>query len=173
VVVTRSASTAQPLPAREHRDRSLAMAMAAIEDTLAHGDLGGAERALGVAFRVFGDAEPLQSALQRLETLRQQHRQARVQAMSATIRQLADDGALGRAINETLEALVDWPEDRELETLLQELRRREAAMVVMDALARGDFPGADRALVLAEQRFGSDDDLTELRWRVDALLAER
>lgn len=173
VVVTHSPSPAEPSPAREHRAHSLAMALAAIEDTLAHGDLAGAERALGVAFRVFGDAEPLRLALHRLETLRHHHRQARVEAMSATIRQLADDGALGRAITETLEALVDWPEDPDLETLLRELRRREAAVVVMDALARGDFPGADRALTLAEHRFGSDEDLTELRWRVDALLAER
>lgn len=159
-------------PSSRHEDRrekELRSAAASIEESLARGDIATAAHALEVAERVFRGKGPFAELRRRLTAVQQQQRTGRVNVILADVRRLADAGELTRAISELLEAMVDFPGDPLLEAQLLGFRRREAAAVVLQALAQGDMDAADQALRLAERRFGSDDTLVDLRWRIDAL----
>jgi len=150
----------------------MATVVASIEDLLARGDIAAAGQALDVAERVFRTARPIQELRSRMDAVKQQQQAGRVSSLLADVRRLADAGELPRAISELLDAMERFPANQSMEAQLLDLRRREAAAVVMDALSAGDMDGADRALRLAEKRFGSDDTLMDLRWRLDALRSD-
>ncbi|HPS78132.1 MAG TPA: protein kinase [Thermoanaerobaculaceae bacterium] len=163
---------AQVLVGRQEEQRKriqeMLEAMEAIEQRLEAGELDEAERALGLAEKMFAGEAVIRGLRRRLEQQRTQAKALQVIALVEDARALAMTEHYEKAILETQRAQGLDSGNQEVRDLLQELPRRQAATSVEALVARGALDEAARALALAEKLHGTSDPLlAPLRQRLE------
>ncbi|MCU0290627.1 MAG: protein kinase [Thermoanaerobaculaceae bacterium] len=163
---------AQALAARQAEQRrrmqEMLEAAAAVEERVRAGELDDAERALGLAEKMFAGEVAIRGLRRRLEQQRTQAKALQVIALVEDARVLASVEQYEKAILEAQQAQALDSGNQEVRELLQELPRRQAAGSVEALLARGALDEAARALALAEKLHGTSDPLlAPLRQRLE------
>jgi serine/threonine protein kinase len=162
---------AEAVRQEEERRRlaKLTAAAAQIEGFLERGDLREAERALGVAEKLFPGDPTFVTLRSRTEDLDERRREEAFAKLRHDADALVAAGKHERAIKLLQEAAAGEADNRRLARLLEETRRRAAEMTIEEHLARGDVEAAERALVLAERLYGLHKGLRALRQRLEEL----
>jgi len=150
------------------RNREVAEACRRVEGLLASGHLEEAGRALALAEKLFPRHADLLVLRHRLAQALEERRAGACAEVAARARELAAAGKFEPAIRMVNEALAANPDVRDAcASLVDELRRKEAAYAVSSCLERGDLAGARRALALAEKMFPGEPHLAALRQQLD------
>lgn len=178
-------SVSQRLATAQRAARRAAELDAAVEQISQELDarqLHGAERAIEVAERVYGPAPQLAELRVRLARQQERDREEAVAPLLATARQCAMvedyDGALAalRKAQEVAPGHLEVQHLTEMYASSARARREHqrhsrelahAAVSIEALLSRGDVEEAERALDLAEKMFGVQDEIAELRRRLD------
>ena len=167
---------------RARKESELQSSIEQIASELAAHRFNGAERAIEVAARVFGEIPQVVELRQRLESERMRVQEEAVAPLLAQARQSAMVEDYPQALTALRQAQRMAPEHLEVRHLIEmydasQRARREHqrqsrelshAVVSIEAmLSRGDLEEAERALDLAERVFGVYEELVELRNRLD------
>ncbi len=167
----------------EHRiDHSVAEAAESIASHLAGGDIEAAGRELVLAERLYGPRESFAGLKARLDELRQQERQAKVEALLA--RAFGEHFSFSDVIEALEEALAIDPENAKVRRLLAETReamvrhrheQRAAAWAgvlpgIDDLVAEGQLKKALAELKRSLDKLGPVPEATALRIRLERLL---
>jgi len=167
------------------REREIANAVASVERSLSQGDLDEAERELGVAMRLCGQAEVFAALQGRIGAARTEQRRARVEEL---LRQaLGKQASFTEVIAKLEEALRIEPDNLRVQHLLAETRgalhryeQQKRMAVIAEALAdidgliaAGSFDAALDALDEAERKHGSFREARALRHSLTRAIKER
>ncbi|MBZ5587218.1 MAG: protein kinase [Acidobacteriia bacterium] len=168
------ADTQAALERQEEERRRLQKLTAAagqIEAFMEEGALREAERALGVAEKLFPGDPTFATLRLSCEELAEKRREDTLAELRLDAEALAGSGKHEQAINLVQDAAAADPGNRKLSRLLEETRRRAAEGAIEAGLMRGDLREAERALILAERLYGLHKPLRALRQRLEELKA--
>lgn len=173
---------------KQAREQAAALALAQAEALLEEGELEEADARLDAAEAEVGDREELIAVRERIGEARQvRDRRRKVDAAMTTARQALDEGDLATAQTAIADARATAENDAEVVALWEqidsrvqeeEVRRRadavaDAVQSISAAIEADDVGEAGRALAVAEKLFAGDDQVADLRSRLDEILRRR
>lgn len=170
------------------REQAAALALAQAEALLEEGELDEADARLDAAIAQVGEREELIAVRSKIAGARTQAEQRDALAAALTsARSALDSGDLAtaqtaiadaRALAGTDEAVTSLWQEIDARVRAEETRRRSVAVAeavrrISEAMDTNDVGEAGRALAVAEKLFAGDEQLVELRRRVDGVLRRR